>query len=245
MAAFTLATLRTAIDEWLENDSWGTTSQRDNIIVLAEEKINSTVGIAGYNTDTSSASSSSGTLISAGNNSIAAISDTITGPLSPLYLKIRAHAGTKANNPWKFLLLKDYNFLQEYAPVDNEASRSEPKYYSFYSDVDNSNQATINFAPYSDGTYDYEFNYYFEPESITKDGTTSNETWLSKHAKNALLYGCINQAYIFMKGDPNLIQVYDMKFMEALKALVVMQGGTFRDTSFNDSDNAPNMTAAQ
>ena len=48
-----------------------------------------------------------------------------------------------------------------------------------------------------------------------------------------------------MKGDPDLIQVYEMKFMEALKALVVMQGGTFRDTSFNDSDNAPNMTAAQ
>ena len=48
-----------------------------------------------------------------------------------------------------------------------------------------------------------------------------------------------------MKGDPDLIQTYEMKFMEALKSLVVMQGGTFRDTSFNDSDNTPNVMAAQ
>lgn len=53
------------------------------------------------------------------------------------------------------------------------------------------------------------------------------------------------QAYIFMKGDPNLIQTYEMKFMEALKALVMMQGGEFRDNSYNDSDNIPNVMAAQ
>jgi hypothetical protein len=241
LAAFTLATLRTAIDEWLENDSWGTSSQRDNIIVLAEEKINSIVGIAGYNTNTTA----DGLTFAAGANNITDIDDTITGPLSPSYLKIRLTAAPADGNPWKFLLLKDYNFLQEYAPVDNTASRAEPKYYSFYNDVSDSNKATVNFAPYSDAEYSYEFNYYFEPDSITKDGTTSNETWLSRHAKNALLYGCIAQAYIFMKGDPDLIQTYEMKFMEALKALVVMQGGTFRDTSFNDSDNTPNVMAAQ
>ena len=242
MAAFTLATLRTAIDEWLENDSWGTTSQRDNIIVLAEEKINSTVGIAGYNTNTTA----DGLTFAAGANSITAIDDTISGPLSPPYLKIRLTTEPADGNAWKFLLLKDYNFLQEYAPVDNTASRAEPRYYSFYNNVSDSNKATVNFAPYSNAVYSYEFNYYFEPASLTAgpvDGTGT--TWLSIHAKNALLYGCISQAYIFMKGDPDLIQVYEMKFMEALKALVVMQGGTFRDTSFNDSDNAPNMTAAQ
>tara|TARA_R110002020_G_scaffold159764_1_gene343820 strand:+ start:7463 stop:8164 length:702 start_codon:yes stop_codon:yes gene_type:complete len=233
LAAFTLATLRTAIDEWLENDSWGTTSQRDNIIVLAEEKINSTVGIAGYNTKEATGSISS-------TNGNFTIADSITGPLTPLYLRIRTGSTSTA---WKFLLLKDYNFLQEYAPV--EGTTGEPKYYAFYNDVSSSNAATVSFAPYANATYNYAFGYYFEPDSITKNGTTSNETWLSTHAKNALLYGCIAQAYIFMKGDPDLIQVYEMKFMEALKALVVMQGGTFRDTSFNDSDNAPNMTAAQ
>ena len=238
MAAFTLTTLSAAIDEWLENDFWGDTSQKNNIIVLAEEKINSTVVIAGYNTDTASSN------FVAGANSITPIADTVTGPISPSYLKIRSQSGTESDNPWKFLLLKDFNFLQEYAPVNNTASRSEPKYYSFYNDVDNSNQVTVNLAPYSDGTYSYELNYYFEPTSITAV-PADNTTWLSTHAKNALLYGCLVQAYIFMKGDPNLIQTYEMKFMEALKALVVMQGGTFRDTSYNDSDNAPNMMAAQ
>jgi hypothetical protein len=235
LAAFTLATLRTAIDEWLENDSWGTTSQRDNIIVLAEEKINSTVGIAGYNTNTQVGD------IAQADKLIGVIPDSVTGPLSPSYLKIRLGNDT-GTNPWSFLLLKDYNFLQEYAPVDN--SQGYPKYYSFYNDVSNANGATVNFSPIADAAYDYEFNYYFEPASITA-GTDGGTTWLSTHAKNALLYGCITQAYIFMKGEQQIIQTYEMKFMEALKALVVMQGGTFRDTSFNDSDNAPNMTAAQ
>lgn len=239
MAAFTLATLRTAIDEWLQNTSWGTSSQRDNIIVLAEEKINSIVGIAGYNTNTTAA----GLTFVAGANSITTIPDTITAPLSPSYLKIRSEAAPADGNPWKFLLLKDYGFLQEYAPVDNAASRAEPKYYSFYNNVSDSNNATINFAPYSDTTYSYEFNYFFEPASITTGGLDATETWLSRHAKNALLYGCITQAYIFMKGDVAMMQAYQGKFMESLQALVSSQGGTFRDTSFNNADNSPTMVA--
>tara|TARA_R110000782_G_scaffold201156_1_gene289914 strand:- start:328 stop:1044 length:717 start_codon:yes stop_codon:yes gene_type:complete len=238
LSAFTLATLRTAIDEWLENTSWGNPSQRDSLIVLAEEKINSLVGIAGFNTDTASAS------VAAGDNNITPIPESITSPLNPLYLKMRSQVGTEADNPWSFLLLKDYNFLQEYAPVNNVESQSAPKYYSFYSDVSNSNQATVNFAPYADASYSYEFNYYFEPASITA-GTADGTTWLSNHAKNALLYGSILQGYIFMKGEQQIIQTYEMKFIEAIKALVAMQGGTFRDTSFNDSDNAPNMMVAQ
>lgn len=209
--------------------------------MLAEEKINSVVGIASYNTNTTD----DGLTFAAGANNIAGIADGITAPLSPSYLKIRLTAAPADGNAWKFLLLKDYNFLQEYAPVDNTASRAEPKYYSFYNDVSDSNKATVNFAPYSDAEYSYEFNYYFEPDSITRGGTTTKETWLSRHAKNALLYGCITQAYVFMKGDQAMMQVYQGKFMEALQALVALQGGTFRDTSFNDSDNTPNMMAAQ
>lgn len=235
MAAFTLATLRTAIDEWLENTAWGTSSQQDTIIVLAEEKINSIVSIAGYNTNVDNDD------IVQDTNNIDAIADSVTGPLSPLYLKVRLGADVVAN-PWSYLLLKDYSFLQEYAPIDSV--KGYPKYYSFYNDVNNANQSTVNFAPYADAAYDYEFAYYFEPASITA-GAEGGTTWLSTHAKNALLYGCITQAYVFMKGDQAMMQVYQGKFMEALQALVASQGGTFRDTSFNDADNSPNMAAAQ
>jgi len=236
LAAFTLTTLSAAIDEWLENDFWGDDSQdqKNNIIVLAEEKINSTVSIASFNTKEVSGS------VTSGNGSFeVSSSDVIASPLTPLYLRVRTGDGS---TPWRYLLLKDYNFLYEYAPTEN--TTGYPKYYSFYNNTDSSNAPTVNFAPHANATYNYEFNYYFEPTSLTAV-PTDNTTWLSTHAKNALLYGCLVQAYIFMKGDPNLIQTYEMKFMEALKALVVMQGGTFRDTSYNDSDNAPNVMAAQ
>lgn len=241
MAAFTLTTLKAAIDEWLENDFWGDTSQQNNIIVLAEEKINSTVSIASYNTTVTEG----GSFFTEGSVVLSLIEDSITGPLTPVYLKIRSGI-TQTSNPWKYLLLKDLNFLNEYAPVEAESAQAEPKYYSFYNVPTSSpaNSVSVKIAPPSDGTYQYEFSYYFEPTSLT-EVPTDNTTWLSTHAKNALLYGCLVQAYIFMKGDPNLIQTYEMKFMEALKSLVVMQGGEFRDSSYNDSDNTPNVMVAQ
>jgi hypothetical protein len=227
--------LTNAIDEYTANTTWGrTTTQKDNIIRLAENRINNDIQVANFNTKVATGN------IGDQANSVA-LPDTgpgvsatnVTAPISPLYFKIRA--GTTGSpvttNNWEFLLLKDYNFLQEYAPVTDNSTDGTPKYYSFYNDTGNDLLATFGIAPRSDAAYEYEILYLFQPVSIVSD---TSGTWLSTHAESALLYGCLVEAYTFMKGEAELIQLYDAKYKEALQSVVNIQGGTFRNSTYRD-----------
>ena len=110
----------------------------------------------------------------------------------------------------EFLLQKDVNFIQEYNP--NSATTGTPKYYARF-DVDN-----LILAPTPDSNYVCEFHYFYRPASLTA-GADSGTTWLSTNAPNALLYGSLYEAYVFMKGEPDMLQLYEKQFTEALSRL--------------------------
>ena len=80
-------------------------------------------------------------------------------------------------------------------------------------DVDN-----MILAPTPDSNYVCEFHYFYRPASLTA-GADSGTTWLSTNAPNALLYGSLYEAYIYMKGEPDMLQLYDKQFTEALSRL--------------------------
>ena len=161
------------------------------------------------------------------------LSEVATGTSASVNLNFSESA-----NVWEFLLLKDYNFLQEYEPTDN--GQSTPRYYSFYNDTSiaqtpstpgTGNSSTFSFSPSADTSYGFEILYLFQPTSIV---TLTDGTWLSTHGSSALLYACLVEAYIFMKGEAELIQLYDSKYKEALQALVFIQGGSFRNSTYRD-----------
>ena len=52
--------------------------------------------------------------------------------------------------------------------------------------------------------------------SMTSDTTT---TWLSKNARNAMLYGSLLEAYVYMKGEADIIAVYEKRFAEEISRL--------------------------
>jgi hypothetical protein len=232
--AFTYSTLTSAIDDYTQNaGNWG--SQIDTIIRQAEERINLAVQIANYNTKTESGVTTdkqSAVVIASTGPGVAEAN--VTSPVSPLYFKIRSGSTAVASDstsPFQFLLLKDYNFLQEYAPITDDTTDGAPKYYSFYNDTSNSGLATFAFAPRTDGVYAYEILYYFKPSSIVTD---TSGTWLGTHGESALLYACLVEAYTFMKGEADLIQLYDTKFKEGLQLLVNSQRGEFRNATYRD-----------
>jgi hypothetical protein len=105
-----------------------------------------------------------------------------------------------------FLLMKDVEYLQEYNPT---GATGAPKYYALF-DVDN-----FIIAPAPAGNYAVELHYYYRPESIV----TANTTWLGDNAQQALLYGCLVEAYTFMKGEPDLLNLYNQRFNESLARL--------------------------
>jgi len=111
------------------------------------------------------------------------------------------------NSDHKFLLNKDVNFVQDYWPTASDTG--EPKYYA---DFDVSN---IIITPTPDAAYTTEIHYYYRPTSITSAGTT----WLGTNAGPALLYGSLVEAYTFMKGEPDMLQLYEKYFVEALQRI--------------------------
>ena len=80
-----------------------------------------------------------------------------------------------------------------------------PRYYSVF-DVDN-----FLLAPTPNAVYTAELHYFYRPVSLTsaEEGGT---TWLSENAELTLLYGALVEAYLFMKGEPDMMQYYDKAF---------------------------------
>ena len=106
-------------------------------------------------------------------------------------------------------MYKQVTFLQDYTP--NPATTGTPKYYADW------DEDTFLLAPTPDSNYTMELHYFYRPQSITasSDGTS----WLGTNAELALLYGSLVEAYTFMKGEPDLLSLYNNRFQESLQWL--------------------------
>jgi len=106
-----------------------------------------------------------------------------------------------------FLLNKDANFIRSTYP--NASTEGTPKYYGVF-DVD-----TFIIGPTPDASYTTELHYYYMPSSIVTDATS----WLGTNADTVLLYGCLVEAYTYMKGEADIMQLYQQRYNEALQLL--------------------------
>ena len=88
---------------------------------------------------------------------------------------------------------------------------AEPKYYAMF-DAEN-----FIIAPTPNEDYDVELHYFYRPNSITT--TDDGTSWLGTNAPNTLLYGALVEAYIYMKGEPDIIQLYETRFQESIARL--------------------------
>ena len=132
--------------------------------------------------------------------------------LAPYSLAVYPYGG----GDYIFLLNKDVNFIREAYP--SATSTGTPKYYALFGPTVSgstiSNELSFILGPTPDTTYSAELHYYFYPESITV--ASSGQTWLGDNFDTVLLYGSLVEAYTFMKGEADLIALYDGKYKEAL-----------------------------
>lgn len=189
----TLAELKQQIQDYCENTETTFVNNLDNFIESAEERIFKSVQLMFFRRN------QTGTL-TASNPYLNCPSDF----LAPFSLSVKD--GTVRT----FLLYKDVNFLQESYP--DTATTGSPKYYAFF-DIDN-----FIIAPTPDDSYVVDLHYFYRPASLTAQGA-SGTTWLSENAPQTLLYGCLIEAYTFMKGEVDVIQNYDAQFMSSLARL--------------------------
>ena len=125
--------------------------------------------------------------------------------LSPFSLSF-----TDASNDKKFCDFKSVNFIQSFNP--ERTLTGEPRYYASF------DSTSFIIGPTPNDSYSVELHYFYRPASITA-GAGSGETWLSQNAELTLLYGCLIEAYVYMKGDPTLMQEYEQRYAESLVAL--------------------------
>jgi hypothetical protein len=124
------------------------------------------------------------------------------------------------NGAKTFIEFKDVSFCQTYTP--DPSTEGAPVYYAQF-DLTN-----MVLAPTPDQDYICEMHYFHRPASLTS-GAGDGTTWLSKNAPICLLYGALVEANIFLKGEQDLMQMYDMKFTEAMTALKML--GEAKDTT--------------
>lgn len=201
--AWTYTTLKTAIQDYLQTTETSFVTNLPTFITQAEERILRTVQLPDFRKNVT------GTLTS-GDQYLAMPSDF----LSQYSLAID-------NTGYDYLLFKDANFIRESFP--SSTTQGVPKYYGIFDD------ANFIIGPTPNANFDVELHYLYKPASITTD--PSGTSWLGDNAENALLYGSLIEAYVYLKGDPDMMSLYQSKFDESLAQLKILGEG------FNTTDN--------
>jgi hypothetical protein len=128
-----------------------------------------------------------------------------------------------------YLLDKDVNFIREVYP--NPSSTAEPKYYAIFGPQSAYvNELSFILGPTPDKTYKAELHYYYYPESIVTAGTS----WLGENFDSVLFYGSLVEAYTYMKGEADMMALYDTKYKEALMLLKNLGDGKQRMDTYRD-----------
>jgi len=127
------------------------------------------------------------------------------------FLSVFSLAVVDAAGAYEFLLNKDVNYIRQAYPTPTDTGF--PKHYALFgSQSIDPNELTFILGPTPDGTYVTELHYFYYPESIV----TASTTWLGDNFDPVLLYGSLVEAYTFMKGESDMMALYDGKYKEAL-----------------------------
>ena len=192
--SFTYDELKTTIKDYTQNQETSFVSNLPIFIRIAEERILKNVQLTLFRKNATANMTN-------GQQYLPAPSDF----LAPFSLSF-----TDANNDKNFLLYKDVNFVQEFNP--DSTTTGAPRYYAYF-DV-----SSFIIGPTPNAAFAVELHYFYRPTSLTS-GSGSGTSWLSTNAEVALLYGCLIEAYTYMKGEADVMQEYEKRFTEAIVSL--------------------------
>lgn len=131
-----------------------------------------------------------------------------------------------------FLLNKDVEFIREAYPIPTSTGR--PRHYALFGPMVNggviTNDISIIVGPTPDLNYQAELHYFYYPESIVDAGTS----WLGDNFDTVLLYGALQEAYTFIKAEPDMLGRIDAQYKEALALFKQLGDGKDRRDTYRD-----------
>ena len=207
--SFTLATLKTAIQDYLEVSETTFTNQLNTFIKESEDRIFSFVQLPDQRKNVQ------GNLTS-GNRFLA----TPTDFYAPMSLAIIS------SSTYDYLDYKHPSFIKEFSPGTTQGT---PKYYSLF------DETSFEISPIPDSNYTVELHYLNKPGSLTS-GSDSGTTTLSADYADALLYGALVEGAIFLKEPPEIVAQFEGRFKEAIARMKnISEGRGTRDEYRYDS----------
>tara|TARA_R100001079_G_scaffold80553_1_gene44334 strand:- start:5643 stop:6290 length:648 start_codon:yes stop_codon:yes gene_type:complete len=202
--SFTLATLKTAIQDYLECTETTFVTNLPTFIKESESRIFKLVELPKQRKNVQ------GTLTT--NNRFLATPTDFYAPFSVAII---------SSNTYTYLDYKHPSFIKEFAP--STATRGQPRYYSLFDDT------AFEVGPVPDADYTVEVHYLHKPTSLTA-GAESGTTFLSTDYPDALLYGSLAEAAVFLKETPDVIATFENRFKEAIARIkTIAEGRETRD----------------
>ena len=149
------------------------------------------------------------------------------------FLSVYSMAVIDASGNYEYLLNKDVNFIRQAYP-NPTTDTGIPKYYALFgptvSGATISDELSFLLGPTPDAAYSVELHYYYYPESISV--AADGQTWLGDNFDTVLLYGSLVEAYTFMKGEQDMMALYEGKYKEALSQAARLGDGLERSDAY-------------
>jgi len=154
------------------------------------------------------------------------------------FLSVFSLAVIKADGTYEYLLNKDVNFIRQAYPLPTDTDI--PRYYALFGPrSDNAAELTFILGPTPNAAYSSELHYYFYPPSISVAPFTS---WLGDNFDTVLLYGSLVEAYTYMKGEQDMMALYNGKYQEALALAKRLGDGLERGDAYRDGQTKLRVT---
>ncbi len=151
------------------------------------------------------------------------------------FLSVFSMAVIDGTGAYEYLLNKDVNFIRQAYPQPTDTAI--PKYYSLFGPTiaagQPTNELSFILGPTPDAAYSVELHYYYYPESIV----TAENTWLGDNLDSVLLYGSLVEAYTYMKGEQDMMALYNQKYTEALGLASRLGDGLERSDAYRSGQS--------
>jgi len=204
--------LVTAVSDYTENTF--PTVNMNTFIKQAEQRIYNSVQFPSIRKNVTGVTSTSNKYLSCPND----------------FLAVYSMAVIDGTGMYEYLLNKDVNFIRQAYPSPTDTAI--PKYYALFGPTVVSsvitNELSFILGPTPDAVYNVELHYYYYPESIV----TASTTWLGDNFDSVLLYGTLVEAITYMKGEADMVTLYNTKYNEALALAKRLGDGMERQDAY-------------
>jgi len=223
MAGFTYSTLTTAIQNYTEVGTGVLSSTiTDQFIDNSELRIQREIPIDADRKEM------------LGN--LTASKDNVYAPAGTLFVRgLQVYTSTTAAtgaNSW--LEKKDISFLREYDAA--ETTTGTPKYYAMSGGAEGTGATSsgrITIVPTPSSAFMYKIHYNARPTGLSSANTT---TYLSLNFGNGLLYACLVEAFSYLKGPMDMLQLYEQKYQTEVQKFGGEQIGRRRRDDYTDGE---------